>query len=438
MLRNKTKNIFSFCELLILFIFFILLELRWGILLFGLPCPNPYVALAIISALTIILYFITNQKYSFMFIITFILIIHLSNIALVNIPDLENLEYFKTSTEVGGICINICLFIIASDFNIAKILNKHSTVVIFIYFIYALTPIFVLLSSNLAIEAHFSLRELIWLNNTALNSDFGVSYQSYGDKIVLLTFFILSLNNKAIYKIISIIVTFISLFVVGSKASILGFIFAITVYIYIYIISNKRHTLFILFSLLYMSFAALIFVFVIGNPTMQDSSNWLIASLSLGQSDQSVELRKEIENDNKSSIISRLCIGDYKFDYKLSRPGTYTHNIWGVIDYYGIIIFVIIILLWIYYLIETIYIYNKTKNTSVLFPIQSLAFYSLLFIVARPFDNYLSYFVMGTAVSAISKFNSLKVKTTHTNKCNMKLEIPQKTIFYCPQKHINI
>ena len=249
-------------------------------------------------------------------------------------------------------------------------------------------------------EANYSLRNLIYFLGITSDDNYGVSYQSYGDKIALLSFLMFFISKNKIAKMLVIFITVISLYVVGSKASMLGFASAIFVWYFIKTFDHKNILKFIVITTALIGTFLFTQTSIIGNPNLQESKYWVVKSLASGSEDQSVESRKEIQINNQKTLKTRLLLGNYKFDLKEGRPGSYTHNIFYYLDYYGIFYFTVFVSFWIYVLILNI----KSKRNTLITNYASLSmlYFSILMLVARSGSGYLIYWTLGCAVASIS------------------------------------
>lgn len=403
--RTFLDKSYHFVSLLFVFIFFFVIEWRWEVMLLGFPDVKPYVAAAVMSIAVNVLGIMQSGnkscKPSVLYWLIFFLLCYFIAVSALNINDLLTTTDYKM-TEFGIWCINLALFITASGTYVWDYVHHNKRVMIVLYALFVLPLFFLLFYSGVAAQSNFNLRIAIWLSGLAGNSDYGVSYQSIGDKLAILTFVVLSLNIRSWHKIIVVVITVATLYIVGSKASLVGCLFAFTAYYILSLFARKHYIKCIV--ILLTSFCLLCggLLYVVGNPSLQNSNNWLIRTVAQGQEDISVSGRHIIEEANQKTRDSRLVLGDYKFDYKFGRPGSYTHSAVGLIDYYGLPIFVISVSLWLYLLCNLIWLFTiGNKSPIIVASLMSILFYTLLFTIARlPSQNYLTYWVLGMVVYA--------------------------------------
>ena len=400
---KKTANMTIF-NIMVLSLFFLVIEWRWQVELLGINVPNPYYPVAllcgVVSLISVTGFILFNRETNIFSIIAFFLMLYCLSILFINIPDLILLDKKGVIVELGVWTINFGLFFIAMDESVWKFIEEHTYSVIIIYILFVMSPIFLMIILGSGSEANYSLRSLISLLDIAGDDNYGVSYQSYGDKIALLSFLMFFISKNKIAKMSVVFITVISLYVVGSKASMLGFASAIFVWYVINTFDHKNIFKFIVITTALIGAFLFIQTSIIGNPNLQESKYWIVKSLASGSEDQSVESRKEIQTNNQKTLKTRLLLGNYKFDLKEGRPGSYTHNILFLLDYYGIFYFAVFVLFWLY-----IFILNIKSKKNILitnYTILSMLYFSILMLVARSGSGYLTYWTLGCAVASIN------------------------------------
>ncbi len=401
MFKSTAKKLFLGMPLVFIFIFFFAIEWRWEAMLLGLPDIKPHVIAAVLSTVVALSGFSRLREKGISYLIILLLICYYIGVSVLNIGTLSNTPDYNLMTEFGVWCINLALFVAASNQKIWEYIYRHSLTVMILYMLFVLPLFFLLWYSGCAVESNFNLRNAIFISGLAQNSNYIVSYQSIGDKLSLLTFIVLSLNLEKRFKFVILVITMCALFIVGSKASMVGYIFACVIYYFMHLWLNKRYlkcTLIIIVSIC-LSCGGLIYI--VGNTSLQNSSNWLISTLARGNDDVSVSGRHLIEEENQETRGSRILLGDYKFDSKLGRPGTYSHSALGLIDYYGLFIFVIVTGIWFYLLFKLLFVVNRTPIVQA--TLMSMLFYTLLFTIARFPNGYLTFWVLGMATCAASR-----------------------------------
>ena len=386
----------------ILFFFFVI-EWRWQALLLGTFDFKSHIVTAVLACFILFTYFSKIKKHILIFWALFFIIIYFIIIALFNIKDLYKLPNYQITTELGIWCINLGLFLVAANDRVWNFVFCHTRVVFVLYLLLIVPIWFILIQSGHMVTSGFNLRIAVSLAKMANDSKFGVAYQSIGDKLALITFIVISLNIKKKVKCAILFLTTITLFVIGTKASLVGFSFACIVYhlISIFVKHNSKQ-LFVCFIFMCLLFIIGVY-FVENRDSLSYSNNWLVHSVALGKNDVSFSSRNYIEELNQPTRISRFLLGNYKFDYKLLRSGSYTHNSIGIIDYYGLPIFIYVTGCWLYLLLSLLCMIKK-RNAFVKIATMTMLFYTLLFSVARfPTANYLFYWTLGTAVMAMSQ-----------------------------------
>ena len=381
-------------------------------MLIGMPDMRPHTLAAIVSVIVILLGMFNLKEQRIVFWTILLLICCWVSVAVLNIRTLIGALGYSFITEFGMWSINLALFLAASNQNVWEYIYKYPKTMVTLYLLFVFPLFLILWYSGCAAESNFNLRDAIFISGLAENSKYGISYQSIGDKLALLTFIVLSLNLRKRSKFAIVTVAFSTLHITGSKASMVGFIFACASY-YVILLGLNRH---------YLKFALMIFVsicllcgglvYVIGNSSFQDSDNWLIGALARGSSDISVSSRYLIAKENETTRSSRILLGDYKFDNKLGRPGTNTHSAWGIVDYYGLPVFIITVGIWFYLLFKLLFAARKILIAKA--ALMSMLFYTLLFTIARfPPGNYLFYWTLGMAVCAITHTFTMNNSAIH-------------------------
>lgn len=390
-------------NIIVLSLFFLVIEWRWQLELLGVNVPNPYYPVAVlcgvVSIISVTGFIFLNRETSIFSIIGFLLMLYCLGILFFNIPELIRMDRKEVIVELGVWAINFGLFFIAMDESVWKFIEEHTYSVIIVYILFVMSPILLMTILGSGSEVNYSLRSLIYLLDIAEEGNYGVSYQSYGDKIALLSFLMFFIAKNKIAKMLVVFITVVSLYVVGSKASMLGFASAIFVWYVINKFDHKNILKFIVITTVLIGTFLFIQTSIIGNPNLQESKYWIVKSLASGSEDQSVESRKEIQTNNQKTLKTRLLLGNYKFDLKEGRPGSYTHNILFFLDYYGIFYFAVFVLFWLY-----IFILNIKSKKNILitnYTILSMLYFSILMLVARSGSGYLTYWTLGCAVASI-------------------------------------
>lgn len=400
MCNISMQKIFRVTSLFFIFIFFFVTEWRWEVMLLGLPDIKAYIITAIVSIVVILVGFCSLNKQQIIARIIILLIFYFIGISILNISELYKTYNYSVITEIGVWCINLALFIVMSNYDVWKFVYLHPKTMAILYMLFVMPLFFLLWYSGCAVGSNFNLRYAIYLSGLAENSGYGIAYQSLGDKLVLFTFIVLSLNLSKKFKIVILIIALSTLYVIGSKASMGGYIFTCIVYHIMILKENKKYLK--CASIILVSLCLLFggFMYIAGNSYLQNSENWLISTIARGKNDVSISSRYLIEKENEKTRMSRILLGNYKFDNKLGRPGTYTHSALGIIDYYGLPIFIISMCIWFYLLSKLMFVARKTPIARV--ALMCMFFNTLLFSIARfPPISYLTYCVLGIALCAI-------------------------------------
>ena len=411
MLKLSIPKMPIIISLLFVFLFFIVIEWRWEFMFLGMWDFRPYAFATAISCLVVFARIMDNYKERLLFWATFLLILYCGMTSIINIPELliVGSERYKLSIEIGTFCLNVALFIVASNRNFWKYIYAHPKMIL-ISFLLITSPIFlIILLSGYALEACFYLRDVLRLAGLWKNAIYDIQYQSFGDKIALLTFILLSLRITKPVKGAVLIITIASLYATGSKASMVGYIFACTSYYIISIYHAKHYVKCVFFIIISIFILFGGYVYIVGNNSLQNSDNWLMRTIAHGKNDISISGRHVIAAENQRTRNSRVILGDYKFDYKLGRPGSYTHSALGIVDYYGLPIFIAFTCIWFYLFFKLLLRKQQTFITKA--ALMSMLFYTLLFTIARfPPGTYLFYWVLGIAIFAT---NSPHIISSH-------------------------
>ena len=391
-------------NMFILFSFFFIIEWRWQFALLGFNVPNPYfiVALlfAIVSVVSVVNFLCLRRNISTYSTIAFLLMFYCLCVLFINLPNLLNIDNKGTIVDLGIWAINFGLFFIAQDELLWTKIENHEHYVIILFFIFALTPIFLTFFLGSGLNINFSLRHAIQLINIRDLTNLGVSYQSYGDKLALMSFLVFCLTNNKKLRITLLILSLTSFYVITSKASLLGFVSALILWWSISAINMKNKLKVVVLLFLLLSSVLFLNIVIVESSNLQDSRIWIVKLLATGRKDSSIVSRREIQAKNQEVLASRLILGDYKFDVKIGRPGTYTLNVTSLIEYYGIFYFIAFISFWTYLLILNI----KSKRNSVLrnYTVLSMLYFSVLMLVARAGSGYLTYWTLGCATTSLA------------------------------------
>lgn len=384
--------------------FFLVTEWRWEAMLLGFPDIKPHIATAFLAVVVVLFGVFGAKGKSITYWIICLLLCYFIAVSALNAKELNGTLKYELTKEFGVLCIYFALFVTAANPNMWKLIYARHKVVLYLYVVSIVPLFFILFYSGSAQPSHFNLRGAIELSGLVKNSDYGISYQSIGDKIAIMSFFVISFNIRQKLKAIILIYTFAALYIIGGKASMVGFIFAVDAYYIILLFCKKQYVkcMAILFASLCLCLGMLFYV--ANHNSFERSDNWLVRTIARGRDDNSVSSRHEIEENNQRTRFSRIFLGDYKFDFKLGRSGSNTHSAIGIIDYYGLPIFIITVGLWLYFAF-TLLPSIKKNIPLVSAAALSMLFYTLLFTIARcPTETYLFYFVLGTATAAVQRY----------------------------------
>lgn len=400
---RKTTSMTIF-NIIVLSLFFLVIEWRWQLELLGVNVPNPYYPVAVlcgvVSIISVTGFIFLNRETSIFSIIGFLLMLYCLGILFFNIPELIRMDRKEVIVELGVWAINFGLFFIALDGSIWRFIEGHTRSVIIVYILFVMSPIFLMFILGSGSEVNYSLRSLINLLDIAGDDNYGVSYQSYGDKIALVSFLMFFIVKNKIAKMLVVFTTVISLYVVGSKASMLGFASATFVWYVINTFDHKNLLKFFVITTVFIGAFLFIQNSIVGNYSLMESKYWIVKSLASGSEDGSVQSREEILKTNIATLKSRFFLGNYKFDLKEGRPGTGTHNVLYFIDYYGVLYFSTFVIFWLYVLFLNI---KSKKNILITnYATLSMLYFSLLMLVARSGSGYLTYWTLGCAVASIN------------------------------------
>ncbi len=401
---QKSNRVFLRFSLLFALIFFFVAEWRWEAMLLAFPdVVKPYAAAAVASILVIFTGMFSWGKKRVSLWLILMLLAYFAVVVVLNIGDLTGAKNYALSIEFGTLCIWLALFLTANNEEFWQYIYDHPKRILAMFMLYVLPLFFILFYSGVAVQSNFNLRNVMWISELGFNSQYGVVYVHFGDKLAMISFVVLSLKISRIKKYLAGILAFVALYVCGGKASMVGYIFACCAYYVISLFFTKRYVKLCMISLLFCFALIAGFVVVVGNSSLQNSNNWIVRTVARGEKDSSLSSRRMLEENNKTTRVSRIILGNYKFDYKLGRPSTHTHNVLSVIDYYGLPIFIVSVGLW-FYLLFRLTLLIKYKLTLVTAAMMSMLFYTLVFTIARsPHSMNLTFWTLGLAAFATSR-----------------------------------
>lgn len=417
---NRIENLFSSNTLkcLLLVVFFIVLEWRWQLELLGIYMPNPYTLSALLSVGVLIFAiagsFYFHRRQTMLFTCLMLFFFYCFCIYLADIHTLAAIDSNYMVIQTGVWTINFALFLIGADKRLWDQITKNIRYLIILYFLF-LFPLFLLLKFiGNAGEANYSLRSLILLADINLGDTHSVAYQSMGGKMALFTFIVMSSIYNKYYRTPLCLFAFVafsllSLYIIGSKACLIGFVFSIIIYTLVLLCHKKQYKTAVAVSVLIAVIISSTYLFVVGNSNLQDSKIWIVRSLSEGDEDGSVTSRQELSVLNKQYRSANFLLGDYAYDFKLGRSGSRTHNILGFMEYYGIVGFLGFVVIWGYLLFRLI-TFNGIRTPLIHSATLSMLYYMPLICIAYVGDGYLNYWIFGTAVAAINSMRSPKLE----------------------------
>ena len=406
------KQVFLKISLIFALIFFFIIEWRWEFMLIGFPDIKPYTLAAVISIGTISIGMFNIGKKDSIFWLFLLLIIYFICVSIINIRVFcgDNQLFIA---EFGVWSIDLALFIVANNKDFWQFIYRHPHQFLVMYALFLLPFVLIMIYLGAITQANFNLRNLVACSGINLNSAYGVSYQSFGDKLAIITFIIFSLNVWKGIKVIIGSITLVALYAVGSKASLFGYFFACVVYYIIFLFRNRYYIqcIIVIVSIISLICSVAIYIHIVDLEKFKGSNNWIVRTVAHGRGDRSILSRRLIEEENQKTRASRWILGDYKFDDKLGRHGSYTHNALGLIDYYGVPIFAIAVCLWFYILLQLIHLIGN-NNRIASAALMSILFYTLLFSVARfPSKNYLTFWTLGMSILATTwRRNDISLK----------------------------
>lgn len=106
---KKTNSITTF-NIIVLLLFFLVIEWRWQLELLGVNVPNPYYPVAmlcgVVSIISVTSFILFNRETNIFSIIAFFLMLYCLSILFINIPDLILLDKKGVIVELGVWTIN--------------------------------------------------------------------------------------------------------------------------------------------------------------------------------------------------------------------------------------------------------------------------------------------------------------------------------------------
>lgn len=383
------------------FVFFILKELYWILELFGIKIFSPYIAMAVlamvyifINAYKILINLKKIQSFDFFYGFFMLYLLVIVVISTFSLKYMEGGLIDETTPIVGTVVAAIGMFLIVSDPYYLKFIEKYNKKISIILIFLMILPLVLSICLS-GTNSIFSLRHSYYFaanNHSELLNTHRIEYQSFGEVVVLLTFSILPYLKNFKLKILLIFILMISVSILGSKAAFIGVFFVIFMAMLISIIFRKRGSLGIVFIFCFL----LGVLFVLFMMPQYGEDFVPIRALYNAKHDQSLQVRQQIAGDNAQTRLSRLFVGDFKYEIKQGMEGFYTHNILDIIDQYGIVAFMVY-LCSIFYLLINLVNYSKNNKNPIFdeSALLCLLYWMLLVFFIRSPINLADSYVIG-------------------------------------------
>lgn len=326
---------------------------------------------------------ININSFLFYFILLFLIFIpFLQNIFFVNLIDSFNRSSHEFIWVISllGISWIIAGAILGSINGLSKGLKFINLIFFFMFFLI----LFYSLNKGVFIDYIFL---------TGLRSDgIKVHHLSLTEPLMLVFYMIIAQFYNSKYKWLIILIILYWMFALGGRVAFFCFIFSILIYEFF----NENKINFFLKISIIASLSTYIVLFLVSNLDNIFAFNKLFFSQGVGN-DESFQSRLELFDNFSRNILSQLVIGNT--NSLISNEGglgSYVHNILSVIQFYGLIPFLIVIFSFLY-IIKYIYIYRLYKEQEILSIFGVLFFmYTLLSVIVGKAVLFSSlWFILG-------------------------------------------
>lgn len=232
------------------------------------------------------------------------------------------------------------------------------------------------------------------------SDDIKIQHLSLTEPITFIIFLFLAANYNGIYKFIALLVFFFILFSLGGRTA---FFCALMAFFIFEIISGKF--LYVISNIFLLCVVTIIFL---GNTAVSDNAFYkkLFFQDGLG-SDESFQGRKEFLSDFFENIVNQLAFGNPNILIDRHNDlGTYSHNLLSVIQFYGIIPFIIIVYCF-YFFTKKIILLKIYKSQNILnkFGILMLIYVVLSVITGKAVLYAPLWFVIGFWLFRLKNFS---------------------------------
>ena len=234
-----------------------------------------------------------------------------------------------------------------------------------------------------------------------------IGYLLLGDTYALLSLLILAFAKRSSYQAGVFTGTLYVLLVIGSRAS---FNFFIAAAFIAWCISNlhtlARSKVSVALALIVVTLAAgLIAVVAYGELDLEYSIlNTMISPFR--NYDGSLQIRQAIQEANRAVFLNSPLTGDYQFEIKLGRPGTYTHNILSYWEEYGLPLFLLIVATYFYFLIQIVRRHLHQPTALSKYALLVIIYWGFNALLARGYVSPFLWFAFAVGSVAI-KYNCM-------------------------------
>lgn len=308
--------------------------------------------------------------------------------------------YIYDKNALRNILVSISLILASRKSLYTRFFLSKITIIKIIYIVMVLLPSICATMLTNANSATFFIRSL------SLTEDMGVSYQTYGD-IIVIFYSILLINITSKQQILVLFfITLFGLLTLGSKAGFIGFFISNIFLFLIYLL--RRNLVYLvtgvsLFLLLYFLIGPIAAIYSEKLPGRQYS--WIFNMAIEKTQERSFATRKLIDEYNAKTRLDRFLLGNYKHEiYEGLGKGTYSHNLYDLIDQMGIGFFCIYVIFMLYNLIISIYNYLKGKNDLLAGNLILLFYWFILFIFVRSSGTFLLMYILYLSMLNLKKF----------------------------------
>ena len=297
---------------------------------------------------------------------------------------------------VPTILVSSAIIIASLDKQIICYIDMHPRRIVALSFIMATLP----LSVSVICYGSLSLRNAVGVISVSIP----VNYQDYGDWMVFIFCMALPVIQRNFCKLCMLLFISFSLFVLGSKAALVGVLISSFIVCMLYLIREKcfKKIIFGFFLLLVIT------CYLLMNKDMlysliPNEYHWGLNLIYERTKERSFYTRELLETYNMQTRHQRIVLGDYKYEFTCgSGAGTYTHNVIDYLDQYGIVYFVLLCLFYLVIYGQILFKFSKYNNRFYISALLLLTYWGILSIFVRSSHTNYAYLPLAIAVSILT------------------------------------